>query len=154
MEHGPLTSRFSVRSQLHLAQPCPRPSSASRPPSPETNSKPGPFGVPLSHPYSSPKANAALLLNSDLASTPSPSSHPRVRAVPSLLNPASVSNAAIMANQNPSTPVKVPSSAANHTAATLDPDLRSQINSILIKEGHVTKYVYTGFPPCRSLCSL
>ncbi|KAG7290669.1 hypothetical protein NEMBOFW57_000672 [Staphylotrichum longicolle] len=44
-----------------------------------------------------------------------------------------------MANQNPSTPVKVPSSAANHTAATLDPDLRSQINSILIKEGHVTK---------------
>ncbi|KAL2127925.1 hypothetical protein VTI74DRAFT_9988 [Chaetomium olivicolor] len=44
-----------------------------------------------------------------------------------------------MASQNPSTPVKVPSSAANYTAATLDPDLRSQINSILIKEGHVTK---------------
>jgi hypothetical protein len=44
-----------------------------------------------------------------------------------------------MASQNPSTPVKVPSSAASYTAATLDPDLRSQINSILIKEGHVTK---------------
>ncbi|KAJ4304303.1 hypothetical protein N0V88_001916 [Collariella sp. IMI 366227] len=43
-----------------------------------------------------------------------------------------------MTSQNPSTPVKVPSSAANYTAATLDPDLRSQINSILIKEGHVT----------------
>ncbi|KAK4039710.1 hypothetical protein C8A01DRAFT_46894 [Parachaetomium inaequale] len=44
-----------------------------------------------------------------------------------------------MSSQPPSTPVKVPSSAANYTAATLDPDLRSQINSILIKEGHVTK---------------
>ncbi|KAK4234414.1 hypothetical protein C8A03DRAFT_37814 [Achaetomium macrosporum] len=44
-----------------------------------------------------------------------------------------------MSSQNPTTPVKVPSSAANYTAATLDPDLRSQINSILIKEGHVTK---------------
>ncbi|SPQ22556.1 3bdd3172-8828-4099-8408-f3d14d6c6f64 [Thermothielavioides terrestris] len=44
-----------------------------------------------------------------------------------------------MASQNPATPVKVPSAAANYTAATLDPDLRSQINSLLIKEGHVTK---------------
>jgi hypothetical protein len=44
-----------------------------------------------------------------------------------------------MTSQNPSTPVKVPSSAANYTAATLDPDLRSQINSILLKEGHVSK---------------
>jgi hypothetical protein len=45
-----------------------------------------------------------------------------------------------MSSQNPATPVKVPSAAANYTAATLDPDLRSQINSLLIKEGHVTKY--------------
>ncbi|KAK4456886.1 hypothetical protein QBC42DRAFT_280341 [Cladorrhinum samala] len=44
-----------------------------------------------------------------------------------------------MASNNPSTPVKVPPSAANYTAATLDQDLRSQINSLLIKEGHVTK---------------
>ncbi|KAK4157102.1 hypothetical protein C8A00DRAFT_29958 [Chaetomidium leptoderma] len=44
-----------------------------------------------------------------------------------------------MSSQPPSTPVKVPSSAANYTAATLDPDLRSQINSILIKENQVTK---------------
>ncbi|KAK4115313.1 hypothetical protein N656DRAFT_704297 [Canariomyces notabilis] len=44
-----------------------------------------------------------------------------------------------MASQNPATPVKVPSSAANYTAATLDPDLRSQINTLLIKDGHVTK---------------
>ncbi|KAH6636454.1 hypothetical protein F5144DRAFT_180685 [Chaetomium tenue] len=44
-----------------------------------------------------------------------------------------------MASQNPTTPVKVPSSAASYTAATLDPDLRSQINSLLIKDGHVTK---------------
>ncbi|KAJ0386835.1 hypothetical protein COL922a_003610 [Colletotrichum nupharicola] len=37
-----------------------------------------------------------------------------------------------------STPVKVPPSAANHSAATLDPELRSQINTLLLKEGHVT----------------
>jgi hypothetical protein len=59
--------------------------------------------------------------------------------VPPATRKTSLINTATMANQNPSTPVKVPSSAANHTAATLDPDLRSQINSILIKEGHVTK---------------
>ncbi|KAK3333964.1 hypothetical protein B0T19DRAFT_142413 [Cercophora scortea] len=44
-----------------------------------------------------------------------------------------------MAAQPPSTPVKVPPSAANYTPATLDPELRSQINSLLIKEGHVVK---------------
>ncbi|KAI5459903.1 hypothetical protein BGZ63DRAFT_405848 [Mariannaea sp. PMI_226] len=37
----------------------------------------------------------------------------------------------------PSTPVKVPSSAANYTSATLDPDLRSQINTVLLRDGHV-----------------
>ncbi|PTB67867.1 hypothetical protein BBK36DRAFT_1115292 [Trichoderma citrinoviride] len=42
-------------------------------------------------------------------------------------------------SQRPSTPVKVPPSAANYTPATLDPDLRSQINSILLKDGHVAK---------------
>ncbi|UPK93934.1 hypothetical protein LCI18_004869 [Fusarium solani-melongenae] len=44
-----------------------------------------------------------------------------------------------MSNKAPSTPVKVPSSAANYTAATLDPDLRSQINSVLLHDGHVPK---------------
>ncbi|KAI1878543.1 uncharacterized protein JN550_000725 [Neoarthrinium moseri] len=39
----------------------------------------------------------------------------------------------------PSTPVKVPSSAATYTPATLDTDLRSQINSLLIKDGHIEK---------------
>ncbi|KAI2639876.1 hypothetical protein GGS26DRAFT_542164 [Hypomontagnella submonticulosa] len=38
-----------------------------------------------------------------------------------------------------STPAKVPASAANYTPATLDPDLRSQINALLIREGHVAK---------------
>ncbi|KAG5982719.1 hypothetical protein E4U55_001466 [Claviceps digitariae] len=41
--------------------------------------------------------------------------------------------------QPPSTPVKVPSAAANNTPATLDPDLRSQINSLLLRDGHVAK---------------
>ncbi|KAM0562530.1 hypothetical protein ACHAPJ_002220 [Fusarium lateritium] len=44
-----------------------------------------------------------------------------------------------MSNNTPSTPVKVPSSAANHTQATLDPDLRSQINTLLLRDGHVSK---------------
>ncbi|CAM1502953.1 Fc.00g077290.m01.CDS01 [Cosmosporella sp. VM-42] len=42
-------------------------------------------------------------------------------------------------SNTPSTPVKVPSSAANYTPATLDPDLRSQINTVLLKDGHVNK---------------
>ncbi|EGX96314.1 hypothetical protein CCM_00970 [Cordyceps militaris CM01] len=44
-------------------------------------------------------------------------------------------------SQRPSTPVKVPSSAADYTPATLDPDLRSQINTILLRDGHVPKSV-------------
>lgn len=40
----------------------------------------------------------------------------------------------------PSTsPVKVPASAATYTPATLDPDLRSQINAALLREGHVER---------------
>lgn len=41
------------------------------------------------------------------------------------------------ATSTPSTPVKVPSAAASYTPATLDPDLRSQINMVLIRDGHV-----------------
>jgi len=46
-----------------------------------------------------------------------------------------------MASQNPSstTPVKVPPAAANYSAATLDPDVRSQINGVLIRDGLVNK---------------
>ena len=42
-------------------------------------------------------------------------------------------------NPPPSTPVKVPASAVSYTPATLDPDLRSQINTVLIRDGHVAK---------------
>lgn len=48
-----------------------------------------------------------------------------------------------MASKNSSATVKVSGSAANYTPATLDPELRSSINSVLIEEGHVGKYVYT-----------
>ncbi|KLU89079.1 hypothetical protein MAPG_08056 [Magnaporthiopsis poae ATCC 64411] len=34
---------------------------------------------------------------------------------------------------------KVPSAASTYTPATLDPDLRSQINTLLLKDDHVTK---------------
>lgn len=44
-----------------------------------------------------------------------------------------------MTTQNTSTPVKVPASAASYTNATQDPDLRSQINQLLMKDGLVTK---------------
>ncbi|KAK6841633.1 hypothetical protein PG990_006370 [Apiospora arundinis] len=37
------------------------------------------------------------------------------------------------------TPAKVPSSAATYTPATLDPELRSNINVLLLKEGYVEK---------------
>ncbi|KAI1144144.1 hypothetical protein F5Y05DRAFT_363821 [Hypoxylon sp. FL0543] len=37
------------------------------------------------------------------------------------------------------TPVKVPASATAYTPATQDPDLRSQINALLIKEGYANK---------------
>ncbi|KAI1213467.1 uncharacterized protein F4807DRAFT_266983 [Annulohypoxylon truncatum] len=37
------------------------------------------------------------------------------------------------------TPVKVPQSAASYTPATQDSDLRSQINMLLIREGHIAK---------------
>ncbi|RWA14325.1 hypothetical protein EKO27_g817 [Xylaria grammica] len=39
----------------------------------------------------------------------------------------------------PSTPVKVPASAATYTPATQDADLRTQINSLLLREGHASK---------------
>ncbi|KAH8674094.1 hypothetical protein BX600DRAFT_456966 [Xylariales sp. PMI_506] len=39
----------------------------------------------------------------------------------------------------PSTPVKVPGSAATYTPATLDADLRSQINTLLLRDGHIEK---------------
>ncbi|KAK4218050.1 hypothetical protein QBC37DRAFT_383848 [Rhypophila decipiens] len=44
-----------------------------------------------------------------------------------------------MANKNPATPVKVPPSATNYTSATQDSDLRSQINGILLTDGHIGK---------------
>ncbi|ORY63515.1 uncharacterized protein BCR38DRAFT_437035 [Pseudomassariella vexata] len=39
----------------------------------------------------------------------------------------------------PSTPAKVPASATTYTPATLDAQLRSHINSLLISEGHIEK---------------
>ncbi|RDA83097.1 hypothetical protein CP532_3085 [Ophiocordyceps camponoti-leonardi (nom. inval.)] len=39
----------------------------------------------------------------------------------------------------PSTPVKVSASAANYSAATLEPDLRSQVNDALLRSGHITR---------------
>ncbi|KAJ9152171.1 hypothetical protein NKR19_g4647 [Coniochaeta hoffmannii] len=44
-----------------------------------------------------------------------------------------------MSTPSASTPVRVPSAASGYTAATLDPDLRSQINTLLIKDGHINK---------------
>ena len=49
---------------------------------------------------------------------------------------------ATMANPNPSTPVKVPPSAASYSNGVVDPDLRSQINTLLLSDGHATKYVF------------
>lgn len=53
--------------------------------------------------------------------------------------------------QQPSTPVKVPASATTYSPATLDPDLRSQINTILLRDGHVSKCVLH-LPSSTVLC--
>ncbi|KAI1331159.1 hypothetical protein F5Y16DRAFT_360685 [Xylariaceae sp. FL0255] len=39
----------------------------------------------------------------------------------------------------PTTPVKVPASATTYSAATQDPDLRSQINTLMLRDGQITK---------------
>ncbi|KAI1116157.1 hypothetical protein F5Y14DRAFT_408328 [Nemania sp. NC0429] len=44
-----------------------------------------------------------------------------------------------MASHPSTTPAKVPASAATYTPATQDVDLRSQINTILLREGYATK---------------
>ncbi|KAL2752628.1 hypothetical protein ACRALDRAFT_1083304 [Sodiomyces alcalophilus JCM 7366] len=44
-----------------------------------------------------------------------------------------------MSSNPSSTPVKVSPAAADYSPATLDPDLRSQINAVLLKEGHIQR---------------
>lgn len=39
-----------------------------------------------------------------------------------------------------SAPVRVPRAAADYTPAVQDPDLRSQINAVLLRDGHIAKY--------------
>jgi len=39
----------------------------------------------------------------------------------------------------PTTPIRVPKAAATYTPSTQDPDLRHQINTILLKDGHISK---------------
>lgn len=40
----------------------------------------------------------------------------------------------------PTTPVRVPKAASNYSPTTQDPELRSQINMTLLRDGHITKY--------------
>ncbi|KIN04911.1 hypothetical protein OIDMADRAFT_157407 [Oidiodendron maius Zn] len=42
-------------------------------------------------------------------------------------------------NSEPTTPVRVPKAASTYTPTTQDPDLRSQINTILLRDGHISK---------------
>jgi len=39
----------------------------------------------------------------------------------------------------PTTPVRLPKGASTYTPQTQDPDLRSQINTVLLRDGHVSK---------------
>ncbi|CAL3969275.1 hypothetical protein PZA11_006134 [Diplocarpon coronariae] len=39
----------------------------------------------------------------------------------------------------PTTPVRVPKAATTYSPTTQDPDLRSQINLVLLREGHISK---------------
>lgn len=58
---------------------------------------------------------------------------------PSASPAAPLLHTTVAMSQPPQTPVKVPASATNYTPATLDPDLRSNINAMLIRDGHVQK---------------
>jgi hypothetical protein len=44
-------------------------------------------------------------------------------------------------NAEPTTPVRVPKAASTYTPTIQDPDLRSQINTVLLRDGHVSKYI-------------
>lgn len=44
-----------------------------------------------------------------------------------------------MTGQSPSPSVKIPTGAANYTQATIDPELRSTLNGLLLQEGHVRR---------------
>ncbi|KAG9239032.1 hypothetical protein BJ875DRAFT_491877 [Amylocarpus encephaloides] len=44
-----------------------------------------------------------------------------------------------MPPSEPTTPVRVPKSITTYTPTTQDPDLRSSINMVLLREGHVPK---------------
>ncbi|KAI1001226.1 hypothetical protein K3495_g6973 [Podosphaera aphanis] len=39
----------------------------------------------------------------------------------------------------PTSPVRIPKSVSNYTPSTLDPELRSSVNSRLLTDGHITK---------------
>jgi hypothetical protein len=41
----------------------------------------------------------------------------------------------------PTTPVRVPKAVTTYTPTMQDPDLRSQINAVLLRDGHVETYV-------------
>lgn len=55
-----------------------------------------------------------------------------------------------MSGQSPPEPVKIPAGAADYTAATIDPELRSTLNALLLQEGYVRRYVGAARPPSRS----
>ena len=106
------------------------------------------FAVCPSSSSTQPRQQQSRALHFD-SQTRSPQAPGRHRTSPPLISRCSFhitlrSSPQLSTMANPSTPVKVPPSAANYTAATLDPDLRSQINSTLIKEGHVTRQVCPG----------
>lgn len=44
-----------------------------------------------------------------------------------------------MSPSEPTTPVRVPKAAATYTPTTQDPDLRSQINTVLLRDGHIAR---------------
>jgi hypothetical protein len=88
-----------------------------------------------------------LLLFSSILSRPlrllreqTPSTRPSQTASTSRsqFTPHLIQRAETMASE-PTTPVKVPKAASTYTPTTQDPDLRSQINTVLLRDGHISK---------------
>lgn len=100
--------------------PTPLPPHLSFPPTPT------PTPVPPSHPIPIPIPSIHPI--------PLPATHKP--PPPPQLSPTMSQNPSI---RPPTTKLRIPSAAASYTPATMDPDLRSQLNMLLINGGHDKK---------------
>lgn len=64
------------------------------------------------------------------------------QVIPSTSSASTRAGMATAQSPKTSTPVRVPKSVATYSTASEDPSLRSQINTMLLRDGHITRYVW------------